>query len=75
MLSCLECPFLRDATASDYLSAGFWPGCPSVGSYLFSDDLFIHWQHTQHKSPGSSERKFIETLEDISRQWGRVCVH
>lgn len=37
-------------------------------------DLLTMWKHLSHKTPGTSERKFIETLVEISKLAGRTQV-
>ena len=34
-------------------------------------ELLIFWKHLSHKTPGTSERKFLETLGEISKLAGR----
>ena len=55
------------APESDLIASGWWPGTPKTKSYLFSMDLLIMWKHLAHKTPGTSERKFLETLGEISK--------
>lgn len=58
---------MYSATESDLIASGWWPGTPKTKSYLFSMDLLILWKHLAHKTPGTSERKFLETLGEISK--------
>lgn len=34
----------------------------------------IFWKHLSHKTPGTSERKFLETLNEVSKLAGRCHV-
>ncbi|KZS18187.1 Uncharacterized protein APZ42_015713 [Daphnia magna] len=67
---CSECEGVMKAAENDLISSGWWPGSPKNMSYLFSADLLIMWNHLVHKTPGTSERKFIETLCEISKRSG-----
>lgn len=69
---CQECGHIEVATEEDYVKSGWWPGAPKNGSYLFAIDLLVFWNHLSHKTPGTSERKFLETLGTISRRENRV---
>ncbi|XP_046640243.1 uncharacterized protein LOC124322600 [Daphnia pulicaria] len=68
---CSECEGVMIAAENDLISSGWWPGSPKNMSYLFSADLLIMWNHLVHKTPGTSERKFIETFCEISKRFGR----
>ncbi len=68
---CSECEGVMIAAENDFISSGWWPGSPKNMNYLFSADLLIMWNHLVHKTPGTSERKFIETLCEISKRSGR----
>lgn len=71
---CLSCSSVKEASKTDYFNIGFWSGSPEEGesSYLFSCSLLKMWYYTKHNTPGTSEMKFIETIEDISREYDRV---
>ncbi|EFX80120.1 hypothetical protein DAPPUDRAFT_103578 [Daphnia pulex] len=56
----------------DYLCSGYWSGSLSNNSYFIEEDLLGMWHHLRHKTPGTSERKFIETLQEISLENDRV---
>ena len=63
---------MKEGVMHDYINAGYWPALPEKSSYFFSQDLLKWWQHLKFKLPGTSEGKFLETREEISRNSGRV---
>ena len=71
---CSSCKAVNSATESDFVASGWWPGSPKHKSYLFSMELLIFWKHLSHKTPGTSERKFLETLNEVSKLAGRCDV-
>ncbi len=71
---CIKCSSVREARLMDYVASGFWPGdCISL-KYFFSKDLFIDWFHDQHLSIGKSQNKFIQRLQNVSNEFGRVPI-
>ena len=68
---CSKCQTVEKASELQLISSGWWPGSPKRMTYLFSADLLIMWNHLVHKTPGTSERKFLETLSEISKLAGR----
>lgn len=70
--SCTICSFHKNADKLDYVKSSFWPGDCENPVYLFSEEVLSHFHHTQHRTPGSSESKFLETLEEASKECGRV---
>ncbi|XP_057370011.1 uncharacterized protein LOC130691120 [Daphnia carinata] len=71
---CSECKQSRLATNEEYMCSGYWPGSLSNCSYFFEENLLRMWHRLRHKTPGTSERKFIETLEEISLDCNRVNI-
>lgn len=59
----------------DYIQSGFWPGDCQTTSYLFAEELLQTWYHLQHKCPGVSAAKFLNTFGEISIESGRVRFH
>ncbi|KAK4021624.1 hypothetical protein OUZ56_003535 [Daphnia magna] len=71
---CLKCLCIAEASVEVYLQSGFWPGCPTSLTYLFSTDVLEHWTHLKDQLPGSSERKYLTILEELSKTRGRFDV-
>ncbi|XP_045023825.1 uncharacterized protein LOC123468527 isoform X3 [Daphnia magna] len=71
---CSKCLCIAEASVEVYLQSGFWPGCPTSLTYLFSTDVLEHWTHLKHQLPGSSERKYLTILEELSKTRGRFDV-
>ncbi|EFX66125.1 hypothetical protein DAPPUDRAFT_116662 [Daphnia pulex] len=71
---CSVCKESRLATNEEYMYSGYWPGSLSHNSYFIEEDLISFWHHLRHKTPGTSERKFVETLEEISLDNDRVNI-
>lgn len=72
-LLCMECREITDADKNDYIYSGFWPARATTSiSYLFCEKLFAMWYHLRHKSPLNSEKMFISTIAEISKESGRV---
>lgn len=70
---CMNCREITDADKNDYIFSGFWPARATTSiSYLFCEELFAMWYHLRHKSPLNSEKMFINTIEEISKESGRV---
>ena len=69
---CSVCKKSRLATNEEYMYSGYWPGSLSHNSYFIVEDLLSFGHHLSHKTPGTSERKFVETLEEISLANDRV---
>jgi len=62
---CISCNSTREATNEEYMSSDFWPGSLSNNTYFFDGQLLKLWYHLRNKTPGTSERKFIEALEEV----------
>ena len=71
---CSSCIAGIPATQSDFVASWWWPGSPKTKTYLFSMNLLVMWNHLAHNTPGTSERKFLETLGEISKLAGRSHV-
>lgn len=70
---CASCGFYREAEIEEYIVSGYWPGIVDPrGSYFISEEQLLTWYHLQHKSPGVSRNKYLETLESISAENNRV---
>ena len=70
---CMDCREITDADINDYIFSGFWPARATTSiSYLFCEELFAMWYHLRHKSPLNSKKMFISTIEEISKESGRV---
>ena len=67
-----ECNIIREATTLEYISSGYWPGSATNTNYFFDEFLLEKWYHERHKTPGTSEQKFVEHLEEISSENQRV---
>ena len=48
------------------MQGDFWPGALSNNTYFCESFALQLWYHLRHKAPGTSERKFVEALEEIS---------
>ena len=69
---CSSCGNNREATPENYIESGYFPGTTSSISCYFSIELIEFWNILKHETPGTSERKFVKTLEIISKMRGRV---
>ena len=69
---CSVCNESRLATNKEYMFSGYCPASLSDNSYFIEEDLLSFWHHLRHKKPGTSERKFVETLDKISLDNDRV---
>ncbi len=72
---CISCNSTREATNEEYMSSDFWPGSLSNNTYFFDGQLLKLWYHLRNKTPGTSERKFIEALEEVSSEGNRVYIY
>ena len=72
---CHKChKILSTADAHIVAQSGLWPGSITDATYLFHQDLLLHWDILQKQIPGISETAFIKLLELFSKQKGRVCI-
>ena len=60
------------ASFSDYVFSVLWPGSPNRSCILFSKSVLMQWFHLKHKSPSIAAMKYIEMLEKMSMEYGRV---
>ena len=73
VFECTKCTHRSEASIDDYIFSEFWPGSTSKNiSYLFSNEAMLLRHHIEHKSPGSSENMYVESLVEISKEYGRV---
>lgn len=42
-----------------------WPGSLSNNYFFIEEDLLVMWYRCRHKTPGTSEQKFVETQQEI----------
>ncbi|XP_028403973.1 uncharacterized protein LOC114526573 [Dendronephthya gigantea] len=71
---CVNCSLVCEPLSNLQLilQNGYWPG--SVGSslsYIFDQDLFRLWDIFQKRMPGTSQKSFLEGLEEFSLSKGR----
>lgn len=71
---CSTCKGKFEAKAEDYVSSGYWPAQALGGFYYFSEEVLQLWNNLKYNSPGTSESKFIETLQALSLYENRVIV-
>jgi len=70
---CQECfKILSTSDPFVVVQSGFWPGSIKDMTYVFDQDLFLHWNILQKQTPGVSERAFLKSLEMFTKQKGRV---
>lgn len=76
-----SCNEIIESTREDYVSNQYWPASEK-SSYLVDEKVLESWYHIRNLSPGTSEKAFVEHLERLSQQAGRVyiiifiaCVH
>ncbi|KAI9562202.1 hypothetical protein GHT06_013167 [Daphnia sinensis] len=70
--NCVECGEQQFANEADFVVSGWWPSLAKIGSYFVSTSLLEMWRHLKHQTPGTSERKFVQTLSEISKMSHRV---
>ena len=55
------------------LQASIWPVSPSTKTKtFFTEQLFVLWDSVRKRAPGTSEKSFIDSLNDLIRYYGRV---
>jgi hypothetical protein len=70
---CDTCHTVTKATIDDYIFSVFFPASLSENvTYLFSEEALLLGYHISHKCPGSSKNMYARTLEDVSKEYGRV---
>ncbi|KAI9553717.1 hypothetical protein GHT06_021648 [Daphnia sinensis] len=71
--NCVECGEQQFANEADFVVSGWWPSLAKIGSYFVSTSLLEMWRHLKHQTPGTSERKFVQTLSEISKMSHRCA--
>ncbi len=70
---CSSCHLRTKATIQNYIFSGFWPGSLAENiTYLFSEEVMLLRHHIAHKSPGCSDNMYVHSLEEVSKEYGRV---
>ena len=75
-VECNACRYWFKARAEDYFACGFQPSfaVDETSLYLICTE-FLEWcWHFQHKMPGISMNKVIETIQELSELHNRVNV-
>ena len=75
LVKCSNCDFVCEPLSDVQLIVrnGYWPGSlKSSSSYIFHQDLFRMWNTFQKQMPGTSQKSFLEGLEEFSLAKGRV---
>ena len=54
---------------------GYFPSTAKKTTCYFAEDLSIHWHHFQHLSPSTSVKKYVESLEEVTKERGGVCLN
>ena len=54
------------------VTSGFWPTSFKNISYLIQEDVFVTWDMFRKRMPGSSEKSFLDSLNDLTVFYGRV---
>lgn len=74
-LLCEDCSTVIDPfTIGVLLKSGYWPGSVLSINYLIKEEVFILWDTFRKRMPGSSERAFLMSLNDISNDNGRTGI-
>ena len=55
------------------LSTRLWPCSLGKLSYFIEEDVFLLWDAFRKRMPGTSEKSFLDSLNDLSVLNGRVC--
>ena len=73
--TCSCCGLFQDPFhLKNIVGSGYWPGSPKKFNLLVDEELFIFWDAFRKRMPGSSEKSFIDTLNDLSASQGRVSI-
>jgi hypothetical protein len=74
VVECNVCLYWFEAKAEDYFVSGFQPSSAvdETSFFLICTDLLDWCWHFQHKMPGISMNKIVETIQEISEQHNRV---
>ena len=70
---CADCSYLYDPFNIEMLlKSGFWPGGVVNINYLVQEDVFIIWDVFRKRMPGSSQKSFLMSLNDVAYERGWV---
>ena len=69
-----KCGYWFEARAEDYFASGFQPSSAvdETSFYLICTELLEWCWHLQHKMPGISMNKVVETIQEVSESHNRV---
>ncbi|KAK4009310.1 hypothetical protein OUZ56_018427 [Daphnia magna] len=62
------------ASMPDYVISGLWPGSPTRSCTLFTKSVLVKWFHLKHKTPSTAAMKYLEVLEKMATESGRVLL-
>eukprot|EP00111_Clytia_hemisphaerica_P015835 TCONS_00046776-protein len=54
------------------ISCGYWPSSFKSSTYIIKEEVFLKWDMYRKRMPGSSEKSFLNSLNDITSHYGRV---
>ena len=70
---CQDCNSVNDPfNVETIIKSGFWPGSLTHINYIIKEDVFSIWDSFRKRMPGSSERSFLMSLNDMAAENGRV---
>ena len=72
---CCKCETSHPAQVEQYIACSLWPGSPNRCNYFFPASLLRFWFHLKFLTPGTSEKKFLESIGAVTRESGRVMLH
>jgi hypothetical protein len=70
---CMDCREITVTDKNEYIF--FWIlacTCQNIHQLYVLQELFAMWYYLRHKSPLNSEKMFIKTIEEISKESGRI---
>ena len=72
---CSQCHIeFNPFTLSTAVKSNLWPGSLKRLSYFIKEEVFELWDSLRKRMPGTSEKSFLDMLNDISSLHGRVSV-
>lgn len=72
-LLCECCGTIKDPfVLKNVIESGLWPQSPKSFACMFKDEVFSLWDQFRKQMPGSSEKAFLESLNHLTKQNGRV---
>ena len=72
---CYECGSTFDPfNIGTLISTGYWPSSFKSSSYLFDENVFLTWDVFRKRMPGTSEKSFLDSLNDLTVHYGRVSI-